>query len=613
MKYIACLFACLLLSCVSHEIVMVEEAAPEHIDFVREKIVSLTESETEAEVLQAALLLFRELNRRRMNHADAETLSTRIIDGFRLKFEAENSSESRYTRNYNTLLTAFRNFFGDESFPDHDFLPVDVWGEDFFALAEEMRAEDNGTLALHYLSRAVALLGRDRIIDGELSLDTLLWYMETARRYHNVEILELMIDTAERNHLPDTETAARFDEYRAYIARGWQAGTGIGASVTVWVDMGIRLENNIGFPERSIGTGFFVDPDGYIITNYHVIASEVDPEYEGKSELFIRPGSNPELRIPAEVVGYDRIFDIALIKAETEAPEVLSFHNSATPIAGSPLYVVGSPGGLANSVTSGIVSAGGRRFLQMGDFVQVDVPINPGNSGGPMFDAEGHLVGVVFAGIELFEGVNFAIPSIWIQYFYPQLFETGAVEHPWFGLALREDRRGLTVVYVVPDSPADKAGFQVDEIISAIDGRTVSSIPEVQAILLSEGIGYLHNISIESDRELSRLVYSEVRPYSPLKDIVGDKLANVWLPPLFGMKIATVGGLPNAYSITEVFPGGIADESGLSENDSFTLLNWFIEPQNDIAVLQVQIQKKTAGYLTDILQLLTYIELNSFL
>ena len=604
------IFCLLMVSCASQQIIMQDSPVPEHIDFVRDKITSLMESGTEDELLHAAILLSREINRQRIGGAEAKAFFTELLDSYRGK---ASSDDSLRLRNYNILLSHARQSLGD-SFPsDHEPLPVVSLGEDFLVLAEKMRVEDNRPLALHYISRSVQLLGRSWFIDRGISLDILLWYISLAREYNNAELLEFMLDTTERNYPLDAEMLALFDDHRVYIAQGWQASVAIGASVTIWVDMGIRFENSVGLPERSIGTGFYIAPGGYIMTNYHVIASEVDPEYEGRSELFIRPGNNPELRISAEVIGYDRVFDIALIKAATESNEVLSFSFSETLLAGSPLYVVGSPGGLANSVTSGIISAGGRRFLQLGDFLQVDVPINPGNSGGPMFDAKGSLVGVVFAGIEQFEGVNFAIPSSWIQYFFPQLFEEGEVEHPWFGLALRESREGLVVVYVVPGSPAEEAGFQEDEIITAIDGRRISLIPEVQSILLSEKIGRLYDLSVKSDREFHRLVYSDVRPYSPLEEILGDKLANVWLPPLFGMKVAILEEEVNTYSITEVFPGSIADESGLSENDSFQLLNWFVDQEARVAVIQIIIQKRRAGYLSDALQLASYIELNSFL
>ena len=596
-------------SCLNQQIFMLDRPVPEHIDFVREKLQ--THIETEEELLSAVALLSRELNRQRLADGEAETFFTTILNKLREKV-AMQLADVITLRNYNTLLTYVQGALDSEIFQSYELLQGASLGEELFAQAEGMRALDMPTLALHYISRSLEMLGRDWFLEREMSLESSLWYISIAADYHNRGILELMLDATEGNHVLDEKTMITFANHRAYIAQDWDAQVAIGASVTVWVDLGIRFTNRIAFPERSLGTGFYVAPEGYIITNYHVIASEVDPEYEGKSELFIRPSHNPSLRIPAKVIGYDRIFDIALIKAETDAPEVVSFASSSNLVAGSRLYVVGSPGGLENSVSAGIVSASGRRLLQMGDSLQVDVPVNPGNSGGPMFDTRGQLVGVVFAGVEQFEGVNFAIPASWIQFFFPQLFEPGPTEHPWLGLALRASRDGLVVIYVAPGSPAEQAGFQEDEIITAINGEQVTSIPAAQALLLSEGLERLYDISVKAEEELHRLVYSDIRPYSPLKEIVKDKLANVWLPPLFGMKVATAGEELN-YNIVEIFPGSIADEAGLSESDSFRVINWFVEPVEDVVVLQISIQRRNSGYRTEGLQFQSYIELSSFL
>lgn len=615
----ACLVCVMLASCAQF-IAIQEDAPPEHIDFVREKISSLVGSGAGEDLLEAAVILSRELNRGRLPMDEAEGLMAGILEDFGQRAADSGAGEQeRYRRGYQVLLAHARRLFGEESFPGVEPLVLASRGEGFLDLAEGLRvAPDEGgreALALHYLARAMDLLGRSWFLDNALGLEPALWYAELARKYHHREILTLMIDMVERNHLLDDETALSFDSYSDYLTAGWRVEVGVDASVTVWVDKGIRLQDGVGFPDRNIGTGFYVGQDGYIITNYHVIASEVDPEYEGKSELFIRPAGNPQLRIPAAVVGYDRVFDIALLKAEVDAPAVLSFSPFQLLAVGSPLYAVGSPGGLESTVTAGIVSASGRRILQLGDFVQIDVPINPGNSGGPVFDVEGHLLGVVFAGVEQFEGVNFAIPSFWIQYFFPQLFKMGAVKHPWFGLSLRETGEGLLVDYVFPESPAEESGFRVGEIITAIGDQAVSSIPDSQAVLLAEGPGQLYEITLKSatPTPLHRLIHSGERPYSPFKDILGDQLANVWLPPLFGMKVIITDGSPSLYTITEVFLGSIADESGLSVNDNFRLLNWFIEPDLGIAVLQVLIQTQTKGYLEEGLQLASYIELSSFL
>ena len=229
-------------------------------------------------------------------------------------------------------------------------------------------------------------------------------------------------------------------------------------TVTIWVNRGIRIEKGVGYPDRVIGSGFFIDARGYLLTNYHVIESEVDPKYEGYSRLFIRFNESTGEKIPAKVVGYDTVFDLALLKAET--PARYSFGGSAglRVSPGDKVFAIGSPAGLEKTITSGIVSATGRRFLEMGDAIQVDVPLNPGNSGGPLLSEGGDLIGIVFAGLEQFEGLNFAVPYVWIEHALPLLFKGGEAVHPWMGAALAETEKGLEVVYTLPGEPGRPCG-----------------------------------------------------------------------------------------------------------------------------------------------------------
>ena len=153
----------------------------------------------------------------------------------------------------------------------------------------------------------------------------------------------------------------------------------ISGTVTILVDRGIKVEKGVGFPDRVIGSGFFIDKRGYILTNHHVIESEVDPKYKGYSRLFIRLSESPAgERIPAKVVGYDKAFDLALIKTEITPEYVFGGWSGQTLTPGDRIFAIGSPAGLEKTITSGIISAMGRRLLQVGDSMQVDVPLNPG-------------------------------------------------------------------------------------------------------------------------------------------------------------------------------------------------------------------------------------------
>ena len=129
------------------------------------------------------------------------------------------------------------------------------------------------------------------------------------------------------------------------------------------------------------------------------------------------------------------------------------------PVPGDRIYAIGSPVGLEKTLSTGIVSAMGRRLLQVGDSMQVDVLVNPGNSGGPLLSANGDLVGIVFAGLQQFAGLNFAVPYAWVEKALPALYRGGQAIHPWLGMALAETDKGLEVIYCVPDEPAARAGI----------------------------------------------------------------------------------------------------------------------------------------------------------
>ncbi|MCL2609583.1 MAG: S1C family serine protease, partial [Treponema sp.] len=200
---------------------------------------------------------------------------------------------------------------------------------------------------------------------------------------------------------------------------------------TVIVDRGFRAERGRVTLDRVGGTAFFVDASGLLITNYHVIESEVSPTFKGNSRMFIRLGDSTSPRIPAKVVGWDKTLDLALISAPIRSDFVFSVVDRAVPRVGESVIVIGSPVGLEQTVTSGIASAMGRRFLQIGDVMQIDAPVNHGNSGGPVVDAFGRLVGVVFAGMMEAQGLNFVIPAERLASALPAMIRGGRAERPW--------------------------------------------------------------------------------------------------------------------------------------------------------------------------------------
>jgi S1-C subfamily serine protease len=388
--------------------------------------------------------------------------------------------------------------------------------------------------------------------------------------------------------------------------------------VTIRVDRGIKIEQGLGIPDRVLGTGFYIDPRGYVLTNYHVISSEVDPKYEGYSRLSVRPSDAPETRIPAKVIGYDRLLDLAVLKVDAAPEFVFSFDRASSPLPGERIYAIGSPVGLENTITSGIVSAVGRRLLPTGEVIQVDAALNPGNSGGPLVDGEGRVLGVVFAGLPNYQGLNFAIPSAWILRVLPDLMRGGELDRAWLGLALADlsgeggasssspagSGARLLVSY---SAPKMAARVELGDYLLAIDEEKVAKVEEAQALLLGHLPGELVSLRLR-DAKGERLALSALgsRPYAPLEAAVQSDRKERLFPVLFGMELKSLPATflePESYSVARVYPGSVADESGLSENDPFSLRRFVVDKSQRYVYIQIHVKKRKAGFLDSIIQL----------
>ena len=270
-------------------------------------------------------------------------------------------------------------------------------------------------------------------------------------------------------------------------------------TVTVWVDRGMTIEKGLGRADRMIGSGFFIDANGYLITNYHVIQSEVDPEYEGFSRVYIKRAENPTVRIPAKVVGWDTTFDLALLKTEINPEVYFQLGSSEDLNIGSRIYAIGSPAGLEQTLTSGIVSAQNRRLLSLGSVLQIDAPVNHGSSGGPIIDEAGRVQAIVFAGLERNEGLNFAIPVELLRLILPQLYAGGEIVHAWmscYGVSVKESPQqaaGTELVYAVPGSSASV--IPAGAVITHLNERAVSSLEALQAALMRLSAGTIVKVS----------------------------------------------------------------------------------------------------------------------
>ncbi|MFQ3620061.1 MAG: trypsin-like peptidase domain-containing protein [Spirochaetales bacterium] len=515
---------------------------------------------------------------------------TKLIEQFHQSIES-----SDYLRAL-SLYRSFRTVYGARDLENYSKDRI------LFLLAEEEKNKGNLVLALSYF-RSI----KDYQSIGD---EALLAYARIALDLNNLIASKniLSVLTNRGSSLPPdiVELSHRKIPLAEYL----------GGTMTIWVNRGIRIDRGIGIPDRVIGSGFYIDPRGYLLTNYHVIQSEVDPEYEGYSRLFIRPSGRTDERIPAKVVGYDKIFDIALLKVETKPPFLFGMTDIQELKVGSRIYALGSPGGLENTITSGIISAVGRRFFQLGDAMQMDVPVNPGSSGGPLIDEDGRLVGIVFAGIEQFQGVNFAIPAFWIQKILPQLYKPGEVAHTWLGVSVRETKEGLEILYVARGSPAHMVGIQRGDRIIYIEDIPIQKVQEAQSLLLSLPEGTLVKVGISRGEEKKTFVLALAkRPYSPLENVIDFEAKEELFAPLFGFTARSLasGLFSSDFIVEQVYPGSVADETGISQHDPFTLRNWIVDKKRRIVLMQISIKQRRSGFLEGNIQIGAFLEQPNFL
>ncbi len=234
------------------------------------------------------------------------------------------------------------------------------------------------------------------------------------------------------------------------------------------------------FDAKSLGSGFIISSDGYVMTNHHVI--------KDATEILVRLSDRRELE--AKLIGSDERSDIALLKIDAEDLPVVKIGDSDDLKVGEWVLAIGTPFGFDHSATQGIVSAKGRALPRENyvPFIQTDVAINPGNSGGPLFDLDGEVVGInsqIYSRTGGFMGLSFAIPINMAMNVAEQLKESGHVARGWLGVLIQDVNRdlaesfgmdkprGALVAKVVPDSPAEKAGLKVGDIIVRFNGKPV--------------------------------------------------------------------------------------------------------------------------------------------
>ena len=236
-----------------------------------------------------------------------------------------------------------------------------------------------------------------------------------------------------------------------------------------------------GMPSRQrregVGSGVIVSSDGYVLTNNHVVRGATSirvVDSQGKSRI-------------GKVIGTDPLTDLAVVKIDGKGLRAAKLGDSDAVRVGDWVVAAGSPFGLAQSVTAGIVSGKGRSRVgvaQFEDFIQTDAAVNPGNSGGPLADLDGNVIGIntaIASRTGAYNGISFAIPSKLARRVMDDLIAKGRVERGWLGVYIRdrEDARGVTVENVVERGPAALAGIRRGDVILSIEGREMRSVREL--------------------------------------------------------------------------------------------------------------------------------------
>ena len=266
------------------------------------------------------------------------------------------------------------------------------------------------------------------------------------------------------------------------------------------------------FSSTSLGSGFIVDEDGYIITNNHVVRDA--------DEIIVRLTDRREFT--AKVIGTDERSDIALLKVEAEDLPVVRLGSSEGIKVGEWVLAIGSPFGFDHSVSVGVISAIGRNLPSDNyvPFIQTDVAINPGNSGGPLFNLDGEVIGInsqIYSRTGGFMGLSFAIPVDVAMDVIKQLKTKGHVSRGWLGILIQDVNRelsesfnmerpmGAVVLKVLPDSPAAKARFQVGDVVVEYDGNTIHRSSDLPLVVGRTPIGKKVKVNVIREGKSKRL------------------------------------------------------------------------------------------------------------
>lgn len=344
------------------------------------------------------------------------------------------------------------------------------------------------------------------------------------------------------------------------------------------------------YKTTNLGSGVIIDPDGYIVTNEHVVRKA--------SKIFVT--THDKTKVEGKLLSASPEHDLAVVKIETDKPlKAIKFGNSNELMIGEPAIALGNPFGLENTVTVGVISARNRSVIAEGkevfkDLLQTDAAINPGNSGGPLVNIKGELIGIntaIYAGAQ---GIGFAIPSDRVRRVLGELLDYRQLRRVWLGVKLQELERdlatalslprkeGVLVVEVEKDSPAERAGLSTNALVVSADGREVSSLMDFNLAILKHNRG--DKIKVRALRNGNSEVFSvelTALPTPPPEELIFKKLGLRLREPTDrewrGMAIRKGIGLV----ITTVKRGSPAYKAGIKAGDLLVQVGQYVVTGSD--------------------------------